>query len=145
MRLQVEAFTGRVRRNKDAHRVSGRVRVKGPLDLLPLRRGRRPVVDRDAVLRTVAAGNGRPQLSGQVAFGVGIFRKDDHSSVLPRGPALAQGRAQVLADPGEEATDACIWQVTARLRHLGHGVEKVLFARKQGLGRRIGQRPEGRR
>ena len=64
---------------------------------------------------------------------------------VPRGPALAQGRAQVLANPGEEATDACIGQVTARLRHLGHGVEQVLFARKQGLGRRIGQRPEGRR
>ena len=60
----------------------------------------------------------------------------------PRWPRVGH---MCSRNPVEEATDPGVGQAAARLGDLGHLVEQLLFARKQGLGRRIGQRPEGRR
>jgi hypothetical protein len=88
------------------------------------------VVDRDAVLGTVAASNGGVKLLLQVPFGVVIFRKDDDAGVMPHRPGLSQGGTHVLAHPGEELTDSRIGASTGRLSNLGHSVEQVLFAGK---------------
>ena len=144
MRLQVEAFTGGVRGNENTHRVLRRVGVKGPLDLLPLGRGVGPwkIAMRCSArsLPAMAASScwNRYRLVSSYSVKM-ITRVSCHSA--PRWPRVGHRCWRIQA---RRLRTRASGRSTGRLRHLGHGVEQLLFARKQGLGRRIGQRPEGR-
>ena len=64
------------------------------------------------------------------------------TGIRPRSSRLAQVGAHVLAYPVQEGTDPRIGLPAGGLGDRGHGVEQVLLASKQGLGGRVGRRPE---
>ena len=77
MRLQVEAFAGRVGGDEDANRVFVGGGVERLPDLFPLRWRCGTVVDRNPVCGPVALRNGRIELLLQVALRVVVFSEDE--------------------------------------------------------------------
>ena len=77
MRLEVEAFAGRVGGEQDTQRILRRIGVEPALDLLTALAARQPVDDRNAIFGPVCSLNGLFKDRLQIAFrALPVFSED---------------------------------------------------------------------
>ena len=135
--LEVDALAGRVGRDEDAERVVGRLGVERGLQLFARLVAEAAVEDGDALLDAdvggalaVDGGEGRAELLGEVAHGVGELGEDEEAAAVPgrrrgrAGRGGGNGVEEVRADPLDEELGARAGSVAGFLGDGGHLVEE---------------------
>ena len=132
VRLEVEAFAGRVRGEQDAQRILRRTFLEAPLDLLAAGSAGQPVDHLDALVGARRALDRALQGLPQESLGaLAVLGEDEDAAVVPLGrlahnrlAELRKVRAQVVADPVDQPARLGVGPGAGLFGHLSHVVQQ---------------------
>src|SRR6266536_3245713 len=134
--LQIESFACCISRNEDSNRVFVRRKIKVSLDFLPFRRWRWPVKNLDAMFSKISSCSCASKHLHKIPLGVVVFCEDENPDIRPfgilRGNALPRHACtwtHILANPLDQASDACIRQSARAVSDTVHFFQQCFLAR----------------